>query len=462
MNKKQLTEKYYIILNEQFDILNPSTWLDGLKTVAQTVGNFFTPSTANTQPNFSGFNQSASVGGSKMDQRREERKQENIAKRKTTQELQNRFNQAMRDAARTHPTDKFAQRKAAVEAMRNDKDFMAKATQYGFGVGKGSGRFGYQYDDEKGYNTAKKQRALDLGMSQTEIDALESTDLDKEILKRGVLDIKRRTLRSKGITGVDKMSDADVEAAELKLRKELQAQYDNENQQAQSRPSAPRKPYINPNSPEGRIEAQIKAGTMPDIWERDSAGRIIPGQGVRGGKLPMDLEAENRAAGDAAADKALKDAGYDIKTAGKTREQLGKEIGDIFAKRMSEEEAKARALPQNEFDKQYPRATGDMSFPPRPSAKDQLMGRMNPDNMRSGSPAPLGPRAKDQLEILANRMAKEEEAKARKLPQGTRAIAPRATTDMSFAQKPSAKDQLMGRMNPIKDLGKIPYYLRKS
>ena len=43
-----------------------------------------------------------------------------------------------------------------------------------------------------------------------------------------------------------------------------------------------RKPfnYINPNSAEGRIEAQIKAGTMPDIWERDSSGRIIPGQGI--------------------------------------------------------------------------------------------------------------------------------------------------------------------------------------
>lgn len=83
------------------------------------------------------------------------------------------------------------------------------------------------------------------------------------------------------------------------------------NRNPETAESPPRKRYVNPNSPEGRVEASIAAGKEPDM-QRDRGGRIITND--RGVQDPdaVGYAAGQRAfdasiAADARAAKALKD-----------------------------------------------------------------------------------------------------------------------------------------------------------
>lgn len=73
--------------------------------------------------------------------------------------------------------------------------------------------------------------------------------------------------------------------------------------------------YVNPNSPEGRIEASIAAGNEPDL-PRDSSGRI-----VTNAKGVQDPNAVGYAAGQAEYDKSL-----GFSTAGMSQQQIRDQV----------------------------------------------------------------------------------------------------------------------------------------
>lgn len=103
----------------------------------------------------------------------------------------------------------------------------------------------------------------------------------------------------------------------------------------------PTKPlnYVNPNSPEGRIESQLKSGGWggEGTWTRNSSGRLKPGQGVHGGQLPMDREAAVQQAGDQAASKSL---GFDVK--GLSNSQIKDKVRKKIKSNTAETEAGLR------------------------------------------------------------------------------------------------------------------------
>lgn len=95
--------------------------------------------------------------------------------------------------------------------------------------------------------------------------------------------------------------------------------------------------YRHPGSAGARVQAEIDAGRMgdPNLWSKDKDERVAPGQGVNAGKLPMDLEAEQKAAGLAARDASIKaDTGVD--TTGMSQEETRKAILDRKRKQNAE------------------------------------------------------------------------------------------------------------------------------
>ena len=208
----------------------------------------------------------------------ENAKEEKTIKKLQKKEMQARLKQEMANIRSAGESDEVAIRKKAIENLGQDKDFVAQANQMGYSVGKvsgsESGMFGYRYGSEE-----EAKKASDASRAQL-FDA------------QGRAKVFERDPSGK-LVGRDP-TEAEVTARKQRFASEP-------TQQGGRQPFR----YINPNSPEGRIEAQIQSGEMPDIWTRDSSGRIIQGQGLRGGKLPMDLQKEREAAGKAAYDASL-------------------------------------------------------------------------------------------------------------------------------------------------------------
>ena len=201
----------------------------------------------------------------------QERNRERKERKAAFGELETKVQQTMRDMAASNsamgpnqvqnPQDQKELRARALDKLQQDADFTAKANQYGQAVGQYSGsgsagRFGYRYD------------------SQAEADAAADASRKQLFDAQGRAKVFEKDPKTGTLVGRDATS------AEIKERERRKADFEAAREADRNPPQ--RKPfsYVNPNSAEGRIEAQIKAGTMPDIWERDSSGRIIPGQGT--------------------------------------------------------------------------------------------------------------------------------------------------------------------------------------
>jgi hypothetical protein len=201
----------------------------------------------------------------------QERNRERKERKAAFGELETKVQQTMRDMAASNssmglnqvqnPQDQKELRARALDKLQQDADFTAKANQYGQAVGQYSGsgsagRFGYRYD------------------SQAEADAAAEASRKQLFDAQGRAKVFEKDPKTGTLVG------RDAKPSEIQDRERRKADFEAAREADRNPPQ--RKPfsYVNPNSAEGRIEAQIKAGTMPDIWERDSSGRIIPGQGT--------------------------------------------------------------------------------------------------------------------------------------------------------------------------------------
>jgi hypothetical protein len=103
---------------------------------------------------------------------------------------------------------------------------------------------------------------------------------------------------------------------------------------------------VNPNSPEGRVNADVKSGKLPASF----------GQ-YQGNRLPMDLAKEREDAGNAAFDKSVEDdLGID-NASGMNRSDLVRKARDVARGNIETELNSGKQLSANdpeEFDKQYP------------------------------------------------------------------------------------------------------------
>jgi len=104
-----------------------------------------------------------------------------------------------------------------------------------------------------------------------------------------------------------------------------------------------RQRYVNPNSPEGRVNADVKSGKLPASF----------GQ-YQGNRLPMDLAKEREDAGNAAFDTSVKD-NLGIKNAsGMNRSELDRQTRDAARRNIETELNMAKELNGEGLDKQYP------------------------------------------------------------------------------------------------------------
>tara|TARA_R110000868_G_scaffold185967_1_gene428123 strand:- start:6895 stop:8313 length:1419 start_codon:yes stop_codon:yes gene_type:complete len=90
------------------------------------------------------------------------------------------------------------------------------------------------------------------------------------------------------------------------------------NRNPETAESSPRKRYVNPNSPEGRVDADVRSGKLPASFGK-----------YQGNRLPMDLAKEREDAGNAAFDASVK-TNLDIDNASvMSRSDLESKAGDV-------------------------------------------------------------------------------------------------------------------------------------
>lgn len=200
--------------------------------------------------------------------------------------------------------DTYAARKKVLDKLAQDQDFQLKARNAGLGaVGrKGGGLVGWNYESQQAAEEGRK-RSIE-GLFDDQGNAKLADTANKE------------WNQATGKFDTPMVGKSDNPARYAELEKEAQdrtaeraaaAQQETNNRKfGYKRPLGHPSGYINPNSPEGRIEAEIKAAkargdNSKDIWARDESGNLIPGQGIHGGELPMDREAYIRKEGDEAA-----------------------------------------------------------------------------------------------------------------------------------------------------------------
>jgi len=95
--------------------------------------------------------------------------------------------------------------------------------------------------------------------------------------------------------------------------------------------------YVNPNSPEGRVEASIAAGNEPDLQRDPNTGRLDPTRSAR------NLDRDATAAGNAAFDKSVKsNLGIDNASRMNTSE-LDRKARDVRKQDTSRVEGEVRA-----------------------------------------------------------------------------------------------------------------------
>jgi hypothetical protein len=104
----------------------------------------------------------------------------------------------------------------------------------------------------------------------------------------------------------------------------------NANRNPSTTETPPRERYVNPNSPEGRVEASIAAGKEPDLQRDPNTGRLDPTRSAR------NLDRDATAAGNAAFDTSVKtNLGID-NASGMNRSDLVRKARDVSREKTNE------------------------------------------------------------------------------------------------------------------------------